>query len=224
MHPAAASINYFGVYVIVTGLGLTFVPALVLAPLGIPAPAEVWIRVVGALAIILGYDYRACGQANAVAFFRATIGGRIAFARQGPAPGPLGARCPRCALPAAQDRSSGDGGLPRAASGNKTRPVRSGSRSKVSAQTAATSPSSASVGRRSRPSCRFDGARPGQSATMRPSTWARMASASKPPARPTTSSLSTDTAKWFDQKCTSRSTNGVADCRALPVRAATAAA
>ena len=79
MHPAAASIKYFGVYVIVTGLGLMLMPALVLAPLGIPAPTEVWIRVVGALATVVGYYYWACGTANAVAFFRATVGGRIAF-------------------------------------------------------------------------------------------------------------------------------------------------
>jgi hypothetical protein len=80
MHPAAASVKYFGVYVIVTGLGLMLMPALVLAPLGVPAPTEVWIRVVGALATVVGYYYWACGTANAVAFFRATVGGRIAFA------------------------------------------------------------------------------------------------------------------------------------------------
>ena len=80
MHPAAASIKYFGVYVILTGLGLMFMPALILAPLGVTAPTEVWIRVVGALAIVVGYYYWACGAANAVAFFRATVGGRIAFA------------------------------------------------------------------------------------------------------------------------------------------------
>lgn len=79
MHPASNSIKYFGLYALVTGVGLVLAPALVLAPLGIPAPTEVWIRVVGALAIPLGVYYWACGSANVVAFFRATIPGRLLF-------------------------------------------------------------------------------------------------------------------------------------------------
>jgi hypothetical protein len=80
MHPAAASIKYFGVYIVVTGLGLMLAPGLVLAPLGVPTPTEVWIRAVGALAVVLGYYYWTCGNANAVEFFRATVRGRILFA------------------------------------------------------------------------------------------------------------------------------------------------
>ena len=80
MHPASNSVKYSGLYAIATGIGLVLVPGLVLAPLGIAAPTEIWIRVVGALAIPLGYYYWACGSSNAVAFFRATIPGRIVFA------------------------------------------------------------------------------------------------------------------------------------------------
>lgn len=80
MHPAANSVKYFGLYAIVTGIGLVLVPGLVLAPLGIAAPTEIWIRLVGALAIPLGYYYWACGSSDTVAFFRATIPGRIVFA------------------------------------------------------------------------------------------------------------------------------------------------
>lgn len=80
MHPASNSIKYFGLYAIATGLGLTFAPGLVLAPLGIAVPAEIWIRVVGALALPLGYYYWVCGSANLVEFFRASIRGRILFA------------------------------------------------------------------------------------------------------------------------------------------------
>jgi hypothetical protein len=80
MHPASASVKYFGLYVIATGLGLVLAPGLVLSPLGIAMPTEIWIRVVGALAIPLGYYYWACGSANVVAFFRASIHGRIFFA------------------------------------------------------------------------------------------------------------------------------------------------
>ena len=80
MHPAAHSIKYFGLYIVLTGIGLLLVPNLVLVPLGIAAPAEIWIRVVGALALVVGYYYWACGTAGAVAFFRATVAGRVAFA------------------------------------------------------------------------------------------------------------------------------------------------
>jgi hypothetical protein len=80
MHPASNSIKYFGLYVIVTGVGLLLVPGLVLSPLGIAAPTEIWIRVVGTLAIPLGYYYWVCGSANVVEFFRASIRGRLLFA------------------------------------------------------------------------------------------------------------------------------------------------
>lgn len=80
MHPASASIRYFGLYVILTGIGLTLVPGLILSPLGIAAPTEIWIRVVGILAIVVGYYYWACGTANTVEFFRASVRGRILFA------------------------------------------------------------------------------------------------------------------------------------------------
>ncbi len=80
MHPASASIRYFGLYVVVTGIGLLIAPSLVLAPLGIAAPTEVWIRVVGALALVVGYYYWACGTAGTVEFFRASVRGRILFA------------------------------------------------------------------------------------------------------------------------------------------------
>jgi hypothetical protein len=80
MHPAAASIKYFGLYVVLTGIGLMLAPGLVLAPLGIPTPTEVWIRVVGALASVVGYYYWHCASVGAVDFFHATVRGRMAFA------------------------------------------------------------------------------------------------------------------------------------------------
>jgi hypothetical protein len=48
--------------------------------MGLPVPAEVWIRVLGVVAAILGYYYWVCGSANLVEFFRASIRGRIGFA------------------------------------------------------------------------------------------------------------------------------------------------
>lgn len=72
MHPAALSVKVFGIYAMLTGVGLFAVPDLVLAPLGISAPTEVWIRVLGALAFVLGYCYWSCAAAAAFAFVRAT--------------------------------------------------------------------------------------------------------------------------------------------------------
>ncbi|MCU0922497.1 MAG: hypothetical protein MUF16_19590 [Burkholderiaceae bacterium] len=80
MQPATLSIQVFGAYVVLTGVGLVAAPALVLGLLGLAAPADVWIRVLGALAIVVGYYYWACGAAGAVAFFRASVVGRPLFA------------------------------------------------------------------------------------------------------------------------------------------------
>lgn len=80
MHPASTSIKYFGLYVGVTGLALVVAPNLVLSTLGVAATGEPWIRVLGALALVVGYYYWACGAAGAVAFFRASVRGRLAFA------------------------------------------------------------------------------------------------------------------------------------------------
>lgn len=80
MHPASLSIKVFGVYVLASGLGLLFAPNMVLALLGVPPTTEIWVRVLGVLAIVLAYYYWACGVAGAVAFFEATVKGRVLFA------------------------------------------------------------------------------------------------------------------------------------------------
>ncbi|TWO69922.1 hypothetical protein FN976_16355 [Caenimonas sedimenti] len=79
MGHTAFTIKAFGIYVVVTGLGLLLAPNLMLGMLGVPEAREVWIRVLGSLAIVVGYYYIACAAGNAHAFFRATIPGRIAF-------------------------------------------------------------------------------------------------------------------------------------------------
>lgn len=52
--PAARSLQLFGHYLCIAGSGLLLAPALVLAPLGLPVPQEVWIRIVGIVALALG--------------------------------------------------------------------------------------------------------------------------------------------------------------------------
>jgi hypothetical protein len=76
MGSAALSIKVFGVYAILTGLNLMIAPNLLLSTFGIPTTNEVWLRVVGVLALVIGYYYWACGVANAQAFLKATLFGR----------------------------------------------------------------------------------------------------------------------------------------------------
>lgn len=79
MQSSAFTIKVFGVYVVLTGIGLLLAPNAILGPFGFPPASEIWVRVLGALALIVGYYYWTCGTAGAKAFFRATIPGRIGF-------------------------------------------------------------------------------------------------------------------------------------------------
>jgi hypothetical protein len=83
MATAAFTIKAFGIYVVATGIGLTLAPNLVLAPLGVPEAREVWLRMLGALAIVVGYYYIACAAGNARAFFTASVKGRFLFCALG---------------------------------------------------------------------------------------------------------------------------------------------
>jgi len=78
--PAASlSVKVFGVYIIITGAALVVAPNVLLVLFGIPPATEVWIRVLGAVALVLGYYYWVCGVAQALTFFKASIIGRLAF-------------------------------------------------------------------------------------------------------------------------------------------------
>lgn len=80
MSSSKVSIAAFGVYVMLIGLTLILAPNLLLSVFGFPPTQEIWIRVLGALALVLGYYYWACAKANVVDFYRATIIGRPLFA------------------------------------------------------------------------------------------------------------------------------------------------
>lgn len=77
--PAALSIQVFGVYAMLAGLVLLVSPNTLLGLSGMPMTNEFWVRVVGTLALVVGYYYWACGRAGALAFFRATVPGRLLF-------------------------------------------------------------------------------------------------------------------------------------------------
>ena len=72
-HPGARSLQVFGLYLCGTGAMLLLAPALVLAPLALPVPQDVWIRLVGILALALGMcDLRAAG-AGVPALIRGSV-------------------------------------------------------------------------------------------------------------------------------------------------------
>lgn len=80
MSAAAVSIKIFGVYVALSGVTLLLAPNLLLSLFGFAVTSEIWIRVAGAIATVLGYYYWACGSAEAKAFFKASVVGRFLFA------------------------------------------------------------------------------------------------------------------------------------------------
>lgn len=51
---ASRSLMVFAGYLLAAGLLLLIAPALLLAPVGLPVPQDVWIRIVGLLALALG--------------------------------------------------------------------------------------------------------------------------------------------------------------------------
>ena len=77
MKSTSTSILVFGVYLIGMGAGLLFVPDLVLGTLGFPSSTDVWIRVVGVLALLLAYYYISAARTDTKIFARWTVPGRV---------------------------------------------------------------------------------------------------------------------------------------------------
>ena len=77
MTPAAKTVYYFGFYLLLLGLGLVFVPDLILTPFGFEATREVWIRVLGAVVVNLGVYYVFLAPTNNEAFFKMTAFTRL---------------------------------------------------------------------------------------------------------------------------------------------------
>jgi hypothetical protein len=70
---ATTSVRVFGAYLVVLGAALIVAPNAVLAPFGIPPTTEVWIRVVGVLATVLGFYYLHAARCGHVPFYRASV-------------------------------------------------------------------------------------------------------------------------------------------------------
>ena len=77
-HPAARSVRAFGLYLTGTGTLLLLAPALLLAPLALPVPLDVWIRVVGVLALALGATDVLTAHTGTPPQWRATVWRRLA--------------------------------------------------------------------------------------------------------------------------------------------------
>ena len=72
MTAATRSIQVFGAYLVLLGLALLLSPNTLLGLFGIAPTGEVWIRVVGMLAGILGVYYLQAAHAGLATFYRWT--------------------------------------------------------------------------------------------------------------------------------------------------------
>ena len=72
MSTAAKSVFLFAIYLFVLGVVLLLAPNFLLSAFNIPETGEVWIRVVGMLAILIGYYYQHAARNELTSFFRAT--------------------------------------------------------------------------------------------------------------------------------------------------------
>jgi hypothetical protein len=77
MKKTSTTLLVFGLYLVGMGLGLVAMPNVVLGTLGFPATNEVWIRVVGVLALVLAYYYISAARADLKSFAQWTVPARI---------------------------------------------------------------------------------------------------------------------------------------------------
>ncbi|CAN5843145.1 hypothetical protein BH10CHL1_BH10CHL1_01770 [soil metagenome] len=73
MSKSAFTIKVFGIYLVVLGVGLTFIPNLILSVFGMPQTTEVWVHIVGVLLFNIGIYYWFAAKCEATAFFRASV-------------------------------------------------------------------------------------------------------------------------------------------------------
>lgn len=73
MSHAARSIKVFAVYLGLLAVSLLLMPNVLLQTFGLPPTTEVWIRVVGMLAALLGVYYWTAAATELTPFFRASV-------------------------------------------------------------------------------------------------------------------------------------------------------
>jgi uncharacterized protein YjeT (DUF2065 family) len=78
---AKQSVQYFGFYMVLVGLGFLFFPNVILGIFGLGATSESWIRLLGLLSLVTGgFYYQSMVRHNIVEFYRFTVLGRVVFA------------------------------------------------------------------------------------------------------------------------------------------------
>ena len=79
---AAQSLQAFGLYLCITGVGLLIAPGLLLAPLGLAVPTDVsaqaWVRMVGILALALGVGDVLAGRDRVASLIHWSVWRRLA--------------------------------------------------------------------------------------------------------------------------------------------------
>ncbi len=77
MSKSAISINFFSIYMLLSGASFVFMPNLVLSMVGLPPATDVWVRAVGMMTILLGYYYGVMARNEVKPFFYAASYGRM---------------------------------------------------------------------------------------------------------------------------------------------------
>ena len=77
MSASALSILAFGIYLVVIGTGFMLMPNTILPLFKFPKTNEPWIRVLGAVVLILGFYYIIAAQNELSSFFWASVVGRF---------------------------------------------------------------------------------------------------------------------------------------------------
>ncbi len=78
MSKSKLSIIVFGIYVEILAFLLMVTPNTVLVPFGMAPAEEVWVRVVGVVAGVLGFYYLRAAQVDDKKFYQMTVYGRPA--------------------------------------------------------------------------------------------------------------------------------------------------
>ena len=76
MTKSARTVFVFGIYLAALGTGLLVAPGPLLAPFGLPAPQEVWVRVGGMVIAFLGAYYMLAAKHGLRAFMAWTVATR----------------------------------------------------------------------------------------------------------------------------------------------------
>lgn len=79
MTSTAKSVFYYSFYMMGMGLGLLFIPNLILGAFGFESVDDIWIRILGLFTFCAGMLYFYCGRTNQEGFFRISVIERIVF-------------------------------------------------------------------------------------------------------------------------------------------------